>query len=318
MRSAIRVFFSLAALTVAVSASADPLALVPNDAVTVGVVRLSQLRTSPLSGKIFLEADRMAVDGDAARFLADTGLDPAKDVDLLVLSLAPKAALAEGAEVLLHIEGRFDANRVAAAVAQRGAGAAEAGGRTYFRMEPRDGEAGAIALIRDGVALAGSESAVVEALQALRAGGTNFRAASSLGHELGRIDESSSAWVLVDVPRASRLQRESFAPADRATRPEAVAAALRMMSVIALSANDRGDAFSFSATALSTDAETRQLVEDAARGVLAAWRIAAQEKSPDLVPLIRKFEVARDGAGVTLTGTLPASALETLRKSSSK
>ena len=44
----------------------DGLALVPADAASVGVIRFADLRTNPLSARLFSETDRITVDGDAA------------------------------------------------------------------------------------------------------------------------------------------------------------------------------------------------------------------------------------------------------------
>ncbi|MGE5346270.1 MAG: hypothetical protein ACM3JH_09970, partial [Acidithiobacillales bacterium] len=51
---------------------------------------------------------------------------------------------------------------------------------------------------------------------------------------------------------------------------------------------------------------------DAVRGVLAIWRMAAQEKHPDLVPVLRAFKVTEGKDSVTLAGTLPGASLRAL------
>jgi hypothetical protein len=53
-------------------------------------------------------------------------------------------------------------------------------------------------------------------------------------------------------------------------------------------------------------------MEDALRGVLAAWRLAAQEKSPDTVSVLRKFAVTRDSSSVSVSGTLPGATVRAL------
>jgi len=61
-----------------------------------------------------------------------------------------------------------------------------------------------------------------------------------------------------------------------------------------------------------SDDETAGLMEDALRGVLAAWRLAAQEKSPETVSMLRKFAVTRDKSSVSISGTLPGAAVRAL------
>jgi len=46
--------------------------------------------------------------------------------------------------------------------------------------------------------------------------------------------------------------------------------------------------------------------------VLAMWRMAVQDKSPELVPVIRKFKVESDGDGVSIRGNLPGTFLRSL------
>ena len=79
-----------------------------------------------------------------------------------------------------------------------------------------------------------------------------------------------------------------------------------------MQANVERDALAIKATGLSADEETRQLLEDALRGVTAAWRLAAQDKHPELVATIRKFKVERDGEGVTISGTIPGDVIRSV------
>ncbi len=92
----------------------------------------------------------------------------------------------------------------------------------------------------------------------------------------------------------------------------ALVGAMRSVSLIALQATVRGDSVDFAATGLSADTENRQLLEDALRGVLAMWRLAVSDKAPELVPVIRRFQVESDAEGVSIRGTLPAGFLRSL------
>jgi hypothetical protein len=75
----------------------------------------------------------------------------------------------------------------------------------------------------------------------------------------------------------------------------------------------RGDSLKLSGSGYSDDADTRELLEDALRGILAAMRIAAEEK-PEVVTAIRKFKVASDRNAVTISGTLDAATIAPLRR----
>jgi hypothetical protein len=45
---------------------------------------------------------------------------------------------------------------------------------------------------------------------------------------------------------------------------------------------------------------------------MAMWRLAVQEKSPEMVTMIRRFSVSNDGESVSVRGTLPAAFLRSI------
>ena len=288
----------------------DALSLVPANAVTVGMVKLADMRTSPLSSLLFEHTDKMSADGDAAKFLAETGLSPTKDVDVLVVATSPRTNLGTEADVLVIAEGRFNAERLTAALLTRGAVKKGA-----YLMLPEgdnkdgDDEHGAVAFPAPSLAIAGNERAVVAALAARTGGGTGFRARGALGQDLGRLDPSATAWALVDVTRASRLTKGGTIHTGKGASGDALQAALRTVSTVGVWAKDKGDALELGAFGLSTDAETLELLEDTIRGGLSALRLAAREKAPDMVTVIRRFDVSRKNDAVLVEGSIPAAQL---------
>jgi hypothetical protein len=306
---------ALLALAVpAAMAKNDALSLVPNDAVSVGVVRLSDLRTSPLGATLFHETDKISTDGDAEKFLRDAGLKPQQDIDVIVVATTPRANLGSDAEVLVALDGRFNVERLTSALVKRGA--VKKNGYYILPEEhvQRDHQAGAVAFPDAHLALIGSETAVVRALANRAAGGTNFLGASALGRDVARIDPKATAWAVVDVQRAQRI---AGAPRMSTHTPQAQAinSALRSVSTVALWATDSGDSLKLGAFGLSGDTETLGLLEDTLRGALSAMRLAVQDKQPDMVPVLRRFNVARTSDSVTITGSVPA---ETFKNWSAK
>ncbi|MGZ5433953.1 MAG: hypothetical protein ACXWH7_13605, partial [Thermoanaerobaculia bacterium] len=87
------VFALVAALALPALAADDALNLVPANAVTVGMVKLADMRTSPLSSMLFQHTDKMSSDGEAEKFLLEAGLSPTKDVDVIVVATSPRTAL---------------------------------------------------------------------------------------------------------------------------------------------------------------------------------------------------------------------------------
>ncbi len=94
----------------------DPLALVPADAATVGVMHWSELRQTPLGAKVFSDIDHMSGDDDAARFLQETGLTPREDIDTVIVAMTPGAKSGGRESGIVLFEGRFDLVRIAAAL----------------------------------------------------------------------------------------------------------------------------------------------------------------------------------------------------------
>jgi hypothetical protein len=309
----------VAADVLAVRRTEDPLALVPAGAATVGVIHWSELRTSPLGAKVFSEMDGISTDGDAARFLAEAQLNLREDVDTMIIAMAPPTADAPESG-LVFFQGRFDVDRLSAAIVARGAAKKTAAGGSYYRLGERDGSSGyragdhgSVAFINRGLIVAGDEAAVVAVLARRESGGGGgLMEGEGLGRHLGRIQKDASAWALVDLKRLPAA-RNAHAEAGAAAGPAAtLVGAMKNMSVVALQASMHGDDVELAATGVSSDSETRGLLEDSLRGILAMWRLAVQEKSPELVSVIRRFQVENDGQGVSIRGTLPASVLKSL------
>lgn len=295
---------AVAALALPAMAKDDALSLVPANAVTVGMVKLADMRTSPLSSLLFEHTDKMSTDGEAAKFLDDTGLSPTKDVDVLVIATAPRTSLGTEADVLVLAEGRFNAEKLTAALIERGAIRKGA----YLVLPEEEGDKPAISF-SSSLVMAGTERAVTAALAARANGGTGFRSRGALGPDLARLDPNATAWALVDVTRAARLTKGGTIHTGKGSSGDALQAALKTVSTLGVWAKDKGDALELGAFGLSSDAETLELLEDTIRGGLSALRLAAREKSPDLVTVIRRFDVSRKNDAVLVEGSIPAAQL---------
>lgn len=294
----------------------DALALVPPDAVTAGMLRVADLRSSPLAARFFSELDRATVDGDAARFLADARLHPVDDVDLVVFA----AGNGGKGKALVAFEGRFEPERLAAAALARGAEARTTPAGTYFL--PKDGKSegrggdGAVAFVSRKLMVAGSEEAVVAALAARAAGGTGFARGAGLGASLDRVDSNASGWLIVDRTKLPEAKGSLTLSGD-GDPARNVLAAMNLVSAFAFQMTVKGDSLRLSGAGYSADVETRELLEDALRGILAALRIANQER-PEVVSALRKFRVASDRNAVTISGTLDGATIRSLAEAKAK
>ena len=301
----------------------------------MGAINLADLRTSPLAAKLFADLDRVTMDGDAARLLEETRVNLKEDVDLIVAAGSPKGSdIAKGSGLVIF-EGRFDAARLKAAMTSRGAESVGGAFGDFLVLRDKNGTGdGAVAFLSDHLIVAGSKDAVNQALSARASGRTAFASGAGLGRHLSLIDSGASAWALVDMTRFPMRQREGHGVHVKGTvnsqpvnvdvtqhgneAPIAFLSAMKSVSLVALQATAKGDSLTLSATGLSDDAETRENLEDAIRGVLAAWRMGVQDTNPDMVSVLRKFKVARDRDGVSISGTLPGSAIRAMTEGKKK
>jgi hypothetical protein len=314
MKRSLALLLAAALATLALPAFAAPpvpgeaLALVPSDALAVGQIRFDRLKTSAASAGLMHETDAISSDGKASQFLRDAGLDPKKDVDTATLSLSSSDGKQAGP--LAVFEGRFDPAALAAATVSRGGARVDAAPLPYYRLPAHAGETshetGAVAFVSAHLVLAGTETALLHALDAYAAGSAGLPAHSFLSDALSRVDRQSAAWAVVDTARLQQLHPSSTRPGDGPAAQ--ITSALRALSLVAFQANVSERVVSVSATGLAADEETRQNLEDMLRGLLAAWRMSAQEKEPDLVAAIRKIRVTRTDDGVTISGDIPVEA----------
>jgi len=306
--------------------SDDALSLVPSEAASIAVIRFNELRTSPLAGRLFNDADHLGGNGEAARFMQEANLKPREDVDTaVVVGLVPASG---DTPVLALFEGRFDPDRLSAAATARGATRVSTSFGDYFLVPEKESSnhgRGAVAFVSPRLVIGGTDSAVATALAARAAGGTAFLSGAGLGSQLSRVDRSSSVWALVDVTRYPQVKNGFGRHGTSGTHEgsEAGAAlfgAMKSVTVFSFQATMHADDVALVATGVSPDAETRQLLEDSLRGVVAMWRLAVQEKSPDMVAVLRRFKIESNNDAVTVSGTLPASMVRSLseKRSASK
>lgn len=306
------VLLAVAALALPALAKDDALSLVPANAVTVGMVKLAEMRSSPLSSMLFQHTDKMSADGEAAKFLLEAGLSPAKDVDTLVVATTPRTTLGSEADVLVIAEGRFQPEKLTGALIARGG--VRKNGYILFAEAKQEGDdqPGAVAFLSPSMAIAGNEGSVVAALAARAGGGTGFRSRGNLGLDLARVDTKATAWALVDVTRAARLTKGGTIHTGKGEAGDALQSALRTLSTVAVWATDTGDKLELGAIGLSGDAETLELLEDTVRGALSAMRLAVKDKAPEMVAVLRRFDVSRKSDSITVEGSIPAAMLRDL------
>src|SRR3954468_21159640 len=137
---------SLAVLALALAPAAfaknDAMSLIPNDSVSVGVVRLADMRSSPLSAALFAQTAQITNDDDAMKFLREAGFQPTKDIDVVVFATSPCTNLGSEADFLIAADGRFNVDRLTSALVTRGAVKKSSAHGVYYTMPEKGNEGG--------------------------------------------------------------------------------------------------------------------------------------------------------------------------------
>src|SRR5438132_5589884 len=137
---------ALATLALPLWAKTDAISLIPTDAVTVGVVRLAEMRSSPLSSTLFQQTDKVSTNGDAAVFLREAGLQPTRDIDVIVAATTLRTPLGHDGDLLIAADGRFNVERLTQALLTRGGTKKPSANGSYVILpHARGGRAGAVA-----------------------------------------------------------------------------------------------------------------------------------------------------------------------------
>ncbi len=289
------------------------LRLVPADARAVVAVDVAALRTEPLVQQWLLEHQETwsGVDDDAMRFLREAGLDPARDVDLMVFAVSGSE---EAPEPLALFAGRYDPATLGAALTARGAELVGVGSVTAYRVGDGD-ETGHAALVRvtPGLVMVGTTTTLT-AVYGPTGGPVHVVAAETAA---GHLDLAAPFWMAVAVPEGA-ADPPDHAKAMAEDSPEGRA----MMAMASASTSIRrvaawarlGEYLQVHGFATSTSEENAGLFRDAVKGALAAMRLAAQEREPQLVDVLRGVTVKAEGTGVAVTAELPVELLKQLSR----
>jgi len=286
------------------------LPLVPQEAQVVVAVDAAALRTHPLvQGWLLDHADWSNADAAAARFLAEAGLDPLRDVTAMVVALVPSGS---HGDPVVFLAGRFDAPAIAAALTKRGATPVTLGTVSGLRLPEKDraGAAAVLAQPSPELIVVGSEALVAESLSVK--GSTNPLVDTAVGS--GQVDPRAPFWAVAAISAearqkaadaASRIQGDSGEPLRQAVMATGVVQKVAVQAFL-------DDSLRLSGVAVADTAENAELLRDTVKGVLAAARLHCQDRAPELVGVLRDVQVRAAGSQVTLAGAVPVALIEKL------
>lgn len=285
---------------------ADLARLTPPDAHVVMGANLAALRAHPAVQAWLAEhhAPWTGRGGDGEELLREAGLDPLRDVDATVVAVVDRA---DGDDAWLALfGGSFDPASLAAALIKRGAAVVPGVPFVLLRATEEDRDEPFIAVLDQLVAV-GDEGSVVAAASGATLGAGVVR----VERAAGRLDPNATFWLAVDVPAAVRKRaRAEDAPDAMGGLLQASRALERMLLHARV-----GDALELSAWALADSADNAGLLHDAARGLVAALRLGAQERHPELLDVLRQVRITQADREVNAAAAIPVALLESLAAS---
>jgi hypothetical protein len=289
----------------------DLLRYVPADAQVVMALDTAALRAHPLTQAWILEhqAGWTGVDSDLQRFLSDAGLDPLRDVDLMVVAASTTQG---GGHALALFAGRYDPSSLGAAVVARGGRTETVNGVALYLAAKGKADDAALALPSAELVIAGDESAVRAALATRVAGRTLVGTAVAAG----QIDLRAPFWLVALVPDEMRQGAGTAATrvqGEHADTVRSVLAAGGTVQCVAMQARlDRE--LTLTGVATTDTAENAELVRDAVKGALAAARLQLGEEEPELVEVLRDTQVQVKGTEVNGKMVIPLPLIEKLAR----
>jgi hypothetical protein len=254
-------------------------------------------------------------DAEADRFLADSGLDPVRDIDALVVAVTHEPS---EKQVLVLAAGRYDQISMGAAFVKRGATVAKVAGvdvYTFTKARDDKGSDGAVALYSPDLVIGGDPAAVTAAL-----GSAPFKTNLAMT-EIGarRIDPRAQFWAVALIPeqvRQAAKQVNVDISGDGAQLVHGLITAGGTVSRIDIQAT-LGKELELSGIALVDTAENAGLLRDTAKGAIAALRLQASDSKPQLVELLRSVEVKVDGTEVRGSVAVPVPMIQEWAKEAS-
>jgi len=239
-----------------------------------------------------------------------TGLNPARDIDSVVIAIRANASeiRTEGTRPhgrengLVFVTGRFDAARLEASIPEAGRASKERRDGVTLYREASGKSNGVVALLDAGILVAGDETAV-ETFLSNRATGHGIRDSEALVAQLESIEPGSTFWAVGGPSVLSRVASGVGGP---------VANLPSVKQVVAYGHLD--PEVGMTATAEAADAKSATKIADVLRGFSAMLSLQAGQKA-ELAQIADSISVATEDDKVHVKATITHELIESLKKS---
>jgi hypothetical protein len=303
----------------------------------VGAIWLNPARAAvgPLSGEaLILPADARYVIGlDVKRFTASpfyakfasrrggmkpealaeleekTGLDPARDIDQIVVAGTGKGSAEPGVAVVL---GHFDLYRLGRALETDGkARGTNQEGVTLYSFADEGPRTLAIAFLDESALAFGPKDQVLAAISSRTRGEAPLRGNAALLSRIEKVRPGSTFWMVGDQSLLASLPASLPAPGGAAGGASVSLPALTGLSVT----GDLDPELSLAITGEARDAAAARNLADVVRGIVAMASLQAQQR-PELQQLASAVSVTTEENRVLVSARVPYELLEALQPKS--
>jgi len=292
------------------------LALLPPQATTVFGLNLDALRASPLYNAWRQHADQIKGHKDYTEFVARTGFDLERDLGGVTAAVWRKPGTTDRnePELLAVVSARYQRSSLSAFLREKGAPSETYRGFELLGAEkPQHGaqrgsthSQPALALVDDHTILAGTATAVRQALDRKLQPGPSALDNKALLERVRKIGAENQLWA-VSLSLGAVLPKDLPPAGNQAN----VLRVLQGLQSSTLGLNATAGLRLLLEGVCATDEDARTLA-DAARGLLAMARLAAPADQPEALQLLEGFQVEQQARQVRITADLPAPLLDKL------
>jgi hypothetical protein len=238
-----------------------------------------------------------------------TGLDPARDIDQIVVA-GRRGAGKKQPPPLVMAMGRFDLQKLGFSLDKAKEGTtSQFEGATLFTMEKK-GESSSLALLDAGTLLFGPTDRVEAVVASRSRGETPLRQNEELLKLVEGVKPGSTFWVVGDQSLLAQMPKGIPAPGMGGTGG---AAGMNLPPLQSLTlTGDFDPQLSLALTGVAADEAAATKLADVVRGLVALMSLQAQQK-PELAQLASAFSISTELNRVFVSARIPYELLDALQ-----